>query len=62
MRPVPGRIGATGMTSKQEVKVRTGALTEGTRHRGDKGVDLDHQVSTEALSSVGPQGDVWWKL
>lgn len=21
-----------------------GALTEGTRHRGDKGVDLEHQI------------------
>jgi hypothetical protein len=25
------------MSSRQEVKVRPGALTEGTRHRGDKG-------------------------
>ena len=58
MRPETGRIGVTGMTIRQEVRVRTGALTEGTRHRGDKGVDLDHQVSAEALSSMDPRGDV----
>ena len=29
------------MTHNQEVKIQTGALTEGTRHQGDKGIDLE---------------------
>ena len=40
--------GALGMTHNQEVKrcseSKPGALTEGTRHRRDKGDDLEHQV------------------
>ena len=57
-----GGAGATGMTNRQEVKIRTGALTKGTRHRGNKGVDLEHQILAEAQPSVGPRGEVWWKL
>ena len=40
----PAFRGAPGMTSDQEVKVQTRGPTEGTRHRRDKGVDLEHQV------------------
>ena len=39
-----GRMSAPGMTSNQEVKVQTRGPTEGTRHRRDKGVGLEHQV------------------
>jgi hypothetical protein len=49
------------MNNRQEVKVRPGALTEGTRHRGDKGVDLDNQVLARVIALVGPRGEVWWK-
>jgi hypothetical protein len=49
------------MNNRQEVKVRTGALTEGTRHRGDKGVDLELQVLAKGVAMAGPRGEVWWK-
>lgn len=38
------RTSVSGMAIVQEVKVQTRGPTEGTRHRGDKGVDLEHQV------------------
>jgi hypothetical protein len=55
-----GRV-ANGMNNRQEVQVRTGALTEGTRHRGDKGVDLELQVLAKGVAMAGPRGEVWWK-
>jgi hypothetical protein len=42
------------MTNRQEVQVRTGALTEGTRHRGDKGVELGHQPLCRGAAPGGP--------
>ncbi len=47
--PIPSGVreppaGASGMASVQEVKVQTGGPTEGTRHRGDRGVDPEHRV------------------
>ena len=38
------------MSNQQEVKVRTGALTEGTRHRRDKGPE--DRKGTEGLVEV----------
>jgi hypothetical protein len=57
---------ANGMTIRQEVKVRPGALTEGTRHRRDKCVGLENQSLSAGRGSIahateGPRGDVWWK-
>jgi hypothetical protein len=38
------------------------ALTEGTRHRGGKGVDPDHRIGHELLMETWvPRGHVWWK-
>jgi hypothetical protein len=45
---------ANGMNNRQEVQVRTGALTEGTRHRGDKGVELGHQPLCRGAAPGGP--------
>jgi hypothetical protein len=42
------------MANRQEVQVRTGALTEGTRHRGDKGVELGHQSLCQGAAPGGP--------
>ena len=46
------------MTHNQEVKIQTGALTEGTRHQGDKGIDLEHQALTAGRVQYGavPRG------
>lgn len=54
------------MTNSQEVKIRTGALTRGTRHRRDKCVDLETQALSVCAPSIGqaaegPRGDVRWK-
>ena len=50
------------MTHNQEVKIQTGALTEGTRHQRGKGVELEHQLLAGGAAPAGPRGDVWWKL
>jgi len=47
-------------------KSKAGALTEGTRHRGDKGVDLENRVLSAGTAGIakateGPRGEVWWK-
>src|SRR6266540_7017988 len=38
-----------------------GTLTEGTQHRGDKGVDLEDQVLASGAALASPRGEVWWK-
>ena len=49
-----------GMYNEQEEKVRTpGALTEGTRHRGDKGCAVEHHDSLRGNQTLGgPRGAV----
>jgi hypothetical protein len=42
------------MTNRQEVRVRTGALTVGTRHRWAKGVELEHQLPRRGTALDGP--------
>lgn len=54
------------MNNRQEVKVRTGALTKGTRHQRDKCADLENQALPAGASSIGrasggPRGGVRWK-
>ena len=50
------------MSNRQEVKIRTGALTKGTRHQCDKGAGLEHQVRLRWRKfPVVPRGGVWWK-
>ena len=46
------------MFHNEEVKrkSRPGALTEGTRHRGDKGVDLENQVLIAGCYRADPRG------
>jgi hypothetical protein len=53
------RRGAPGMGNRQEVtnerrESRPGALTKGTRHRRDKGTDLEHQAPTRGEALAGP--------
>jgi predicted transposase YbfD/YdcC len=64
LKPVPAC--APGMGSRQEVtnerrKSTPGALTKGTRHRRDKGADLELQASAGGVAPADPQGRVWWK-
>ena len=47
------------MTHNQEVKIQTGALTEGTRHQGDKGIDLEHQALTAGRVQYGAVPPPW---
>ncbi len=55
------------MNNKQEVKVRTGALTKGTRHQRDKCADLENQAPPARailhywIAAGGPRGSVRWK-
>jgi hypothetical protein len=51
----------TGGNPTKEGKSTPGALTKGTRHRRDKGADLEHQAPTGGIASEGPRGRVWWK-
>jgi hypothetical protein len=51
--------GAPGMGNRQEVtnerrKSIPGALTKGTRHRRDKGTDLEYQAPTSGIALEGP--------
>jgi hypothetical protein len=54
------------MGNRQEVinerrESTPGALTKGTRHRRDKGTDLEHQAPSNGVALEGPRGRVWWK-
>jgi len=54
------------MGNRQEVtderrKSKPGALTKGTRHRRDKGTDLEHQATRIGVAVQVPRGRVWWK-
>jgi hypothetical protein len=50
------------MTNRQEVRIQTGALTKGTRHRRDKGLAPEDRRSRRGKQTLrGPRGQVWWK-